>query len=100
MAYSMTIWNHPSDGSERIYLNGSTRQSIYIKPRAGDGVAVWSSRANDTPHRFQTGDHYGKVRKDREAARAIAEGFGIELGKSTFADALLIAKRALVLDEL
>lgn len=83
MTYSLKAWTNPHHANDiRIYIQGTTRQSIYFK-RAADGRLVWSSKANDTPHKFQTGDHYGKIRKDREAALAVADAFNIKLGDGT-----------------
>lgn len=79
MPYTLRSWTH-ENGRHRLYIGGTTRQSIYLTRRESDGAVVWSSKANDTPHRFQTGDHYGKVRKDREACEIFAEAIGVTLG--------------------
>lgn len=82
MTYSLKIWNKPGSDDVRLYINGTTRQSVYLKKsREGSGRIVWSSKANDTPHRFQTGDHYGKCRKDEAAAREVMEAYGLEFRK-------------------
>ncbi|WP_319798271.1 hypothetical protein [Nitrobacter sp.] len=80
MTYSLKIWTNPRDGEVRLYVNGTPRQALYFK-KSTDGRLVWSSKANDTPHRFQTGDHYGKVRKDGAAAAEVAAAYSLELGK-------------------
>ena len=81
--YSLKTWINPRDPSDaRVYINGTTRQSVYFT-RGRDGRVTWSSKANDTPHRFQTGDHYGKIRKDGDAASTVADAFGIKLGDGT-----------------
>ena len=77
---SLNLWRKPNSDQIRLYINGTTRRGVYIV-EGKDGTAVWSSKANDTPHRFQTGDHYGKVRKDGDAARMVAAAYGVTLGK-------------------
>ena len=85
MTYSLSIWIHPKTGEERIYLNGTTRRGIYIK-WSGD-KCVWSSKTNDTPNKFRSGDHYGKVRKDSAAVGQVLERFGYDGTKEIDADA-------------
>lgn len=101
MTFSLKIWINPRNGSERLYLNGTTRKSVYFKC-AEDGRVVWSSKANDTPHKFQTGDHYGKIRKDREAATSAAEAFGVALGEGSgeqeWSALRAIAERGLIIE--
>lgn len=77
--YSLKLWQKPNSGEIRLYIGGTTRQDVYLL-LAGDGLIKWSSKAHDTPHKFQTGDHYGKVKKDREAASEVAKAFSIPLG--------------------
>lgn len=79
MAYFLKSWTSPKDGSERLYIQGTPRQSLYLT-QSKDGNLVWSSKANDTPHKYQTGDHYGKIKKDRAAATDVCEAFGLTLG--------------------
>lgn len=78
MTYSLKIWTK-ADGATRLYINGTPRQALYFSQE--DGKLVWSSKANDTPHRYQTGDHYGKVRKDAAAANEVAKAYGLKLGE-------------------
>lgn len=93
MTFSLKIWNKPGTDEVRLYINGTTRQSLYFAKSSKDGRLVWSSKANDTPHKFQTGDHYGKIQKDRKAAEMVAEAFGLKLGEQgEFERALEIAK--------
>lgn len=80
MAYFLKSWINPKDGSERLYVQGTTRQSVYLTQRKSDGALVWSSKASDTPHKFQTGDHYGKIKKDRAAVEEVCEAYGLILG--------------------
>jgi hypothetical protein len=82
MTYSLKIWIKPDSDEIRLYINGTTRQSVYFKLSAA-GHVVWSSKANDTPHKYQTGDHYGKVRKDGEAASMVAEAYSLTLGNGS-----------------
>ena len=100
MAFSLKSWTNPRDGAERLYLNGTTRKSVYFE-RAHDGRVLWSSKANDTPHKFQSGDHYGKVRKDREAVLSAALAFGVTIGggEEDWARLRLIAETGLMIEE-
>lgn len=81
MGYSLKAWTNPRDEKNvRLYINGTTRSAVYFVKNK-NGKAVWSSKANDTPPKFRTGDHYGKVRKDGDAAHKVAEAFGVTLGE-------------------
>lgn len=80
--YWLSIWQKPNTDEIRLYINGTSRQSVYFK-LADDGRVVWSSKANDTPPKYRTGDHYGKVRKDREAACDVAAAFNLRLGEGS-----------------
>lgn len=84
MAYSLKLWTNPRDtADERLYINGTTRSAVYFARSKTDGRVVWSSKAHDTPAKFRTGDHYGKCRKDGDAAEIVAEAFGVEIGEGT-----------------
>lgn len=78
--YSLKIWTKPGSDEIRLYINGTNRQSVYFALARDGQRVVWSSKTNDTPHKFQTGDHYGKVRKDREAALEVAAAYNLLLG--------------------
>lgn len=80
--YWLSIWQKPNTDEIRLYINGTTRKSVYLK-QSSDGKVQWSSKSNDTPAKFQTGNHYEKIRKDGEAAKAVAEAFGIKLGSAS-----------------
>jgi hypothetical protein len=80
--YSLQIWQKPNSDEIRIYINGTSRQSVYFKLDPKCRV-VWSSKANDTPRKFQSGDHYGKIKKDANAADEVAEAYGFKLGDGT-----------------
>ncbi|MCC7047189.1 MAG: hypothetical protein IT562_10790 [Alphaproteobacteria bacterium] len=84
--YSLKIWTKPGSDEIRLYINGTTRQSVYFALARDGQHVVWSSKANDTPHKFQTGDHYGKVRKDGAAAEEVAEAFDLKLGAESTRD--------------
>lgn len=90
--YALKEWKHPTTGEIRLYVNGTTRQGLWLSESKTDKSTLWSSKTNETPHRFQTGDHYGKIRKDRDAATTVAEAFGIQLGEPPFSVALQIAR--------
>jgi hypothetical protein len=84
--YSLNAWTNPRDAADvRVYLGGTTRDKIYLK-LAADGRVIWSSKTNDTPSKFRTGDHYGKVKKDGAAVRAVAAAFSIPLGDGSGRD--------------
>lgn len=83
--YSLTAWTHPATGQIRLYVNGTTRSGVYLLQDSG-GRVVWSSKTNDTPTKFRSGDHWGKVKKDGAAAEMVAERFGIPLGNESTAD--------------
>lgn len=84
--YSLNIWTKPDSDETRIYINGTYRKGVYFK-MSKFGKLVWSSKANDTPSKYRTGNHYGKVNKDRAAAREVAEAYGVTLGdESTVED--------------
>lgn len=79
--YSLRLWTNPRDTNDvRVYVNGTNRQAVYLKCSRDGTRVVWSSKANDTPTKFRTGDHYGKVRKDGDAAREVAAAYSITLG--------------------
>lgn len=94
MTYSLKLWQKPGSDDIRLYINGTPRQALYLKQKSGSaGQIVWSSKANDTPHKFQTGDHYGKIRKDGDAADEVMKAFGLEYKKDgEWERALEIAK--------
>lgn len=77
MTYSLKLWTNPRDGSERLYINGTTRQALYLK-LSSKKTLVWSSKANDASE--HTGDHYGKIRKDSEAAHEVCAAANLKLG--------------------
>lgn len=77
------FWTNPRDNSIRAYINDPRRKTVYFCADA-NGKTTWSSKAADTPHKFQTGDHYGKVRKDQDAAHEFAKENGIVLGETPF----------------
>lgn len=85
--YSLKIWTNPSRPDDvRVYIHGTTRSAVYFK-LSSKGTVVWSSKTNDTPTKFRTGDHYGKIDKDGRAAEEVAEAFNITLGdKSSVED--------------
>lgn len=82
MTYSLKIWQKPDSDEIRLYINGTNRPSVYFKLSAA-GHVVWSSKTNDTPPKFRTGDHYGKCRKDGEAAADVAAAYDLELGEGS-----------------
>lgn len=85
--YSLRVWTNPRNPADiRVYIGGTTRQSVYFK-REPDGRVVWSSKTHDTDPKYRTGDHYGKVRKDGAAAREVADAFSINLGDATTGEA-------------
>ncbi len=94
MAYSLTLWTHPTSGQIRLYVNGTTRSGVYLMRSPTTGRVVWSSKTADTPPKFRKGDHYGKVNKDSAAANDVAAMFGIVLGDASLADADAIWERA------
>lgn len=82
MTYTMKVWNHPTTGEVRLYVNGTTRQSVYLREhKFAAGRVSWGSKAADTPHKFQTGNHYQKVDKDADAAHEVAQAYGAVLGE-------------------
>jgi hypothetical protein len=82
--YSLRVWTNPAKPDDvRIYINGTTRQGVYFKFSTTGNEVVWSSKTNDTPPRFRTGDHYGKIRKDGAAASDVAAAYGFVLGAGT-----------------
>lgn len=87
MGFRLKTWTNPRDGRVRIYVEGTTRDTIYFDEGAG-GALAWSSKSMDTPYRYRSGDHYGKVRKDQEAASEVAKAFGFKLGETPFLDVL------------
>ena len=89
--FSLSIWQKPNSEEIRIYINGTPRKALYFC--AGkDGTLRWSSKTNDTPHKYQTGDHYGKIRKDQAAAEVVAEAYSWTLGQTAFNVALQVAR--------
>lgn len=80
--YSLSIFDKLGEDKIRIYINGTTRSKVYFM-RGRDGRVVWSSKVADTPQKFQSGNHYQKKNKDGDAARAVAEAFGVSLGDGT-----------------
>lgn len=82
MTYSLKIWTKPGSDEPRLYVNGTTRNALYFK-LSDKGTVVWSSKANDTPHKFHTGDHYGKIRKDGDAAEEVANAYDLKLGEGS-----------------
>lgn len=94
MSYSLNEWNHPKTGEVRLYINGTNRKGIYLA-LGRTGNLIIGSKAIDTPHRYQTGNHYQKVRKDNETARTVCEAYGLSVGNDTegeFDRALQIAR--------
>lgn len=99
MTYSLNIWTNPSnDADVRLYINGTSRQQVWFKADK-DGKMIWSSKANATPHKFQTGNHYQKVRKDGDAAHEVAEAYGWTLGETDFAVAMQVAKDGIQVEQ-
>lgn len=76
--YALKIWINPSTSEARIYISGTSRSGVYFN-RSEKGGITWSSKANDTPRKFQSGDRYGKIRKDGDAAHAVAEAYNVTL---------------------
>lgn len=100
MTYSLTHWTNPRNEADvRLYVNGTTRKAVYLKPSATDGRLVWSSKTNDTPAKFRSGDHWGKVNKDRDAANAVAEALGLRLGEQDWDLAVKTAQSGLMVQE-
>lgn len=96
MTFSLKLWTNPRDENDvRLYVNGTTRSAVYLKRSRTDGRLVWSSKANDTPPKFRTGDHYGKVGKDGDAARMVAEALGLRLGEDDWTQAVAVAESGL-----
>lgn len=94
--YSLKLWTNPRDMADvRLYVQGTTRQSVYLKRARDDGRLVWSSKANDTPPKYRTGDHYGKVNKDRDAADTVCEALGLKLGEQDWDKAVETAESGL-----
>lgn len=84
MYYSLRIWTNPGNPADiRIYIDGTTRTSVYFTRSDFDGRLVWSSNAIDASLRRRTGDYYTKKRKDGEAAARVADAFGVKLGTGT-----------------
>ena len=98
MTFSLKLWTKPGSDEVRIYIQGTSRDTIYFAQKS-NGKLTWSSKANDTPYKFQTGNHYGKVNKDGEAADRVAQAYGLELGESEFEAAVEIAKSGLEVEE-
>lgn len=114
MTFSLTIWQRaddtalhsyindktglePQEARLRIYINGTPRKKVYFV--AGkDGDLRWSSKTNDTPAKFRTGGHYGKIRKDADAAEEVAAAYGWTLGETPFAVALQVARDGIEVD--
>lgn len=88
--FKLDTWTHPTTGDTRIYINGTTRRSIYLTKRDDETVG-WSSKANDTPRKYRAGNHYQKVRKDGDAVKQVCDEFGIEIRSTSFERALEIA---------
>lgn len=97
MHYSLKIWTRPGTDENRLYIGGTSRQSLYFC-RGKEGDLRWSSKANDTPHRFQTGDHHGKIRKDQTAAEDVAAAFGWTLAETPFEVALQVARDGIAVE--
>lgn len=85
MTFSLRIWQKPGTEEIRLYVGGTNRESVYFK-LSSDGHVVWSSKANDTPPKFRKGDHYGKCRKDGEAAAECADAYSLPLGDDSTID--------------
>lgn len=95
MTYSLSPWTHPTTGEQRLYVNGTTRKAVYLAAAKSDGRLIWSSKVQDTPTKFRSGDHWGKVNKDRDAAYAVAEALGLRLGEQDWALAVQTAATGL-----
>lgn len=95
MTYQLNEWTHPKTGATRLYINGSHRKGVYLYKSDRTGRLVVGSRAIDTPHRFQRGNHYSKVNKDNAVAADVAEHFHLTIGEGSegqFDIALRIAR--------
>ena len=84
--YSLNLFT-TNNGQERLYINGTTRSKIYFMAADDGQHATWSSKTADTPRKYQTGDHYGKLGKDTEAVHEVAAAYGVKIGSKGDADA-------------
>jgi hypothetical protein len=99
----LRVWTNPSNPEDvRIYIKGTRRSGVYFKFSERDNRVVWSSKTNDTPSRFQTGDHYGKIRKDSAAAAEVARAYKFNIGdgstREDFDSIVDVAKSGLELE--
>jgi len=91
---SLRVWTHPGTGEDRIYINGTFRDSnkLFIADNGEDRIQ--SHSVNIDGKARGNSNVYKKREKDRDAIWEVLQDFGFN-GKSKFSEVLTAVQEGL-----